>query len=64
MGGGEGGIEAAGGGWWRWSCSEVELVPTRSVDQEGRGGPQEVTRGRGRRCSAPPVLGSDWTTPA
>lgn len=25
---------------------------------------QEVTRGRGRRYSAPPVLASDWTTPA
>lgn len=78
VGGGDGRVEAQrverGGGvgegrWgssgWRWSCSEVErLVPTRSEDQEGRGGPQEVTRGRGRRCSAPPVLGSDWTTPA
>ena len=34
------------------------------VEKEGWGELQEVTRGRGRRYSAPPVLASDWTTPA
>lgn len=49
-GGGEGGVETpcgGRGGWW-WSCSEVELVPAHSEDQEGRGGLRRAAGGNVR----------------